>query len=312
MEVSRRKLFGEMLVDYGLVEPEKLEEALEIQSKTGEKLGKVLKDMGAVSKQELLEILGLQLDIPQINLHKYIIDPAAVKSIPESLAKRLKAVPVKKEEDYLVVAMSNPLDIFAIDDIRLTTGLNVKPRLAAEEDIIHIINQYYTMKESIEQVIDELASVDSGVETIETELEASERAPVVKLVSSIIQQGVRDRASDIHIEPGEDIVKIRYRIDGLLHEVMKYPKHLHNAVIARIKIISDMDITIKRLPQDGRKNFEFDGLHVDLRISTLPGSRRKIAIRILNRDKYFLKLDNLGFSTENLAEFKRLSVIPMA
>ncbi|WP_276792120.1 ATPase, T2SS/T4P/T4SS family [Tepidanaerobacter sp. EBM-38] len=134
-----------------------------------------------------------------------------------------------------------------------------------------MINQYYTMKESIEQVIDELAGADMGKDTTtENELEASERAPVVKLVNSIIQQGIRDGASDIHIEPWEDVVKIRYRIDGILHEIMKYPKHLHNAVTARIKIISDMDITIKRLPQDGRKNFEFDGINVDLRISTLP------------------------------------------
>jgi type IV pilus assembly protein PilB len=207
-----------------------------------------------------------------------------------------------------VVAMSNPLDIFAIDDIRLTSGLNVKPVLADEEDILIVINQYYTMKESIEQVIDELASADFGVEVaVENELEASERAPVVKLVNSVIQQGIRDGASDIHIEPGEDIVKIRYRIDGQLHETMKYPKHLHNAVIARIKIISDMDITIKRLPQDGRKKFEFDRIHADLRISTLPTVHgEKIAIRILDRDKYFLKLENLGFSSENLGEFKKI------
>jgi type IV pilus assembly protein PilB len=308
----KRKRFGEMLVEYGLVEPEKLEEALEIQNKTGEKLGKVLKDMGVVSKQELIEILGIQLGMPQINLHRYIIDPTAVKSIPESLAKRLKAVPVKKEEDHLVVAMSNPLDIFAIDDIRLTSGLNVKPVLADEEDILTVINQYYTMKESIEQVIDELAGADFGIETaVENELEASERAPVVKLVNSIIQQGIRDVASDIHIEPGEHVVKIRYRVDGILHEIMKYPKHLHNAVIARIKIISDMDITIKRLPQDGRKNFEFDGINVDLRISTLPTVHgEKIAIRILDRDKYFLKLENLGFTSENLLEFREIINYP--
>lgn len=313
MKGPKRKRFGEMLVEYGLVEPEKLEEALEIQNKTGEKLGKVLKDMGAVSKQELIEILGIQLGMPQVNLHRYIIDPIAVKSIPESLAKRLKAVPVKKEEDHLVVAMSNPLDIFAIDDIRLTSGLNVKPVLADEEDILSVINQYYTMKESIEQVIDELAAgEDEGVEVaVENELEASERAPVVKLVNSIIQQGIRDRASDIHIEPGEDIVKIRYRIDGVLHGTMKYPKHLHNAVIARIKIISDMDITIKRLPQDGRKKFEFDKVNVDLRISTLPTVHgEKIAIRILDRDKYFLKLENLGFTSENLMEFRKIINYP--
>jgi len=312
MKGYKRKRFGEMLVDYGLVEPEKLEEALEIQNKTGEKLGKVLKDMGVVSKQELIEILGIQLGIPQINLNKYIIDPTAVKSIPESLAKRLKAVPVKREEDHLVVAMSNPLDIFAIDDIKLISGLNVKPVLADEDDILTVINQYYTMKESIEQVIDELAGADMGEDTaIENELEASERAPVVKLVNSIIQQGIRDGASDIHIEPWEDVVKIRYRIDGILHEIMKYPKHLHNAVTARIKIISDMDITIKRLPQDGRKNFEFDGINVDLRISTLPTVHgEKIALRILNRDKYFMKLENLGFSLENLEEFKKIISYP--
>ena len=178
MKGPKRKRFGEMLVEYGLVEPEKLEEALEIQNKTGEKLGKVLKDMGAVSKQELIEILGIQLGMPQVNLHRYIIDPIAVKSIPESLAKRLKAVPVKKEEDHLVVAMSNPLDIFAIDDIRLTSGLNVKPVLADEEDILSVINQYYTMKESIEQVIDELAAGED--EDVEVAVEKSWRLQNVR------------------------------------------------------------------------------------------------------------------------------------
>lgn len=313
MKEARRKQLGEMLVEYGLVEPEKLEEALEIQSKTGEKLGKVLKDMGAVSKQELIEILGIQLGIPQVNLQRYLIDPTAVKTIPESLARRLKAVPVKKEEGHLVVAMSNPLDIFAIDDIRLTSGLNVKPVLADEDDILAVINQYYTMKESIEQVLDELAAFgENNVEVaVENELEASERAPVVKLVNSIIQQGIRTGASDIHIEPGEDIVKIRYRIDGVLHETMKYPKHLHSPVVARIKIISNLDITIKRLPQDGRKKFEFDHTNVDLRISTLPTVHgEKVAIRILDRDKYFMKLENLGFSPENLAEYRKIINYP--
>ena len=224
MKEPKRKRFGEMLVEYGLVEPEKLKEALEIQGKTGEKLGKILKDMGAVSKQELIEILGIQLGIPHINLQRHIIDPEAVKSIPESLARRLKSVSVKKEGDQLVVAMSNPLDIFAIDDIRLIFRLNVKPVLADEEDIVAVIYQYYTMKESIEQFIDELSAygTDSAEVAVEIELEASERAPVVKLVNSIIQEGIRSGASDIHIEPGEDIVKIRYRIDGVLHDTMKY------------------------------------------------------------------------------------------
>jgi len=313
LKEPRRKRFGEMLVEYGLVEPEKLEEALEIQGKTGEKLGKILKDMGAVSKQELIEILGIQLGIPHINLQRHIIDPEAVKSIPESLARRLKAVPVKKEGDQLVVAMSNPLDIFAIDDIRLISRLNVKPVLADEEDIMAVINQYYTMKESIEQFIDELSAhgIDSAEVAAETELEASESAPVVKLVNSIIQEGIRSGASDIHIEPGEDIVKIRYRIDGVLHETMKYPKNLHSAVVARIKIISNMDITVKRLPQDGRKKFEFDGKEVDLRISTLPTVHgEKVAVRILDRDKYFMKLENLGFSPESLLEYRRIINYP--
>jgi len=313
LKEPKRKRFGEMLVEYGLVEPEKLKEALEIQGKTGEKLGKILKDMGAVSKQELIEILGIQLGIPHINLQRHIIDPEAVKTIPESLARRLKAVPVKKEGDHLVVAMSNPLDIFAIDDIRLIFRLNVKPVLADEEDIVAVIYQYYTMKESIEQFIDELSAygTDSAEVAVEIELEASERAPVVKLVNSIIQEGIRSGASDIHIEPGEDIVKIRYRIDGVLHETMKYPKNLHSAVVARIKIISNMDITVKRLPQDGRKKFEFDGKEVDLRISTLPTVHgEKVAVRILDRDKYFMKLENLGFSPESLLEYRRIINYP--
>jgi len=247
------------------VEPEKLEEALRIQNKTGEKLGRILKEMGAISKQDLIEILGIQLGIPQVNLQRYMIDPVAVKYVSESLARRIKAIPVKREGNYPVVAMSNPLDVFAIDDIRLTSGLDVKPVLADEDD----------------------------------------------MVNSIIQQGIRSGASDIHIEPGEDIVKIRYRVDGILHETMKYPKHLYNAVFARIKIISHMDITVKRLPQDGRIKFEFDHVNVDLRISTLPTVHgEKVAIRILDCDKYFIKLENLGFTAESLAEFRKIINYP--
>ena len=302
-----------MLVEYELIAPEQLRRALDIQKESGEKLGNILKDMGVISKQDMIEILGLQLGIPQVNLHRYFIDPDAVKAIPEHLAKKLKAVPINKENDFLVVAMSNPLDIFAIDDIRLTSGFNVKPVLADEDEIISVINQHYSMKDSIEQVIDELIDTDLGIREadIETEIEASEKAPVVKLVNSIIQQGIRDCASDIHIEPGENTVRIRYRIDGQLHEIMKLPKHLHNALTARIKIISDMDITIKRHPQDGRKKFEYDRKQVDLRISTLPTVYgEKIAIRILDRDKYFLRLGELGLTSENLHEFKEIIKYP--
>lgn len=310
---KKKKQFGETLIDNELAALEQLRRALDMQKESGEKPGNIQKDMGVISKQDMIEILGLQLGIPQVSLYKYFIDPAAVKAIPEHLAKRLKAVPINKEGDSLVVAMSNPLDIYAIDDIRLTSGLNVKPVLADEDEIISIINQHYSMKGSIEQVIDELIETEPGIRKadVETEIEASEKAPVVKLVNSIIQQGIIDGASDIHIEPGENTVRIRYRIDGQLHEIMKFPKHLHNALTARIKIISDMDITIKRHPQDGRKKFEYGRQQVDLRISTLPTVYgEKIAIRILDRDKYFFKLGELGFTSKNLHEYKKIIKYP--
>ena len=302
-----------MLVDYGLIAPEQLHKALDIQKDTGEKLGSILRDMGIISKQDMIEILGLQLGIPQVNLLKYFIDPTAVKAIPEHLAKKLKAVPIDRENNTLIVAMSNPLDIYAIDDIRLTSGLNVKPVLADADEIISVINKHYSMKDSIEQVIDELIEADFGIDEvdIQMEIEASEKAPVVKLVDSIIQQAVVDKASDIHIEPGENIVRIRYRVDGQLREIMEYPLRLHNALTARIKIISDMDITIKRHPQDGRKKSEYGRQHVDLRISTLPTVYgEKIAIRILDRDKYFLELDELGLSGENLHRYREIIRYP--
>ena len=302
-----------MLVDYGLIAPEQLHQALDIQKNTGEKLGSILRNMDIISKQDMIEILGLQLGIPQVNLLKYFIDPTAVKAIPEHLAKKLKAVPIDRENNTLIVAMSNPLDIYAIDDIRLTSGLNVKPVLADADEIISVINQHYSMKDSIEQVIDELIETDFGIGEvdIEMEIEASERAPVVKLVDSIIQQAIVDKASDIHIEPGENLVRIRYRVDGQLREIMEYPKRLHNALAARIKIISDMDITIKRHPQDGRKKFEYGRQDVDLRISTLPTVYgEKIAIRILDRDKYFLELGELGLSGENLHGYREIIRYP--
>ncbi|WP_243096833.1 type II secretion system ATPase GspE [Thermohalobacter berrensis] len=300
---------GDLLVSVGKITESQLMDALEEQKVSGEKLGEILVKKGYVSELDIIQVLEFQLGIPHIDLDKYLIDPNIPKLINENLARRYILIPIKKERGKLIVAMADPLNIFAIDDVKMTTGLEVKPAISTKQKILNAIEHYYG-KESAEKAIEDFKNEYnvSNIEEIDEEmLNEINNAPVVRLVNSIIKQAIKERASDIHIEPFEDKVRIRFRIDGDLQEVMTPSKNTHSAIVTRIKIMANLNIAEKRVPQDGRVEINIDGHEVDLRISVLPTVYgEKVVIRLLDRNKFLMSKSELGFIEKNLEYFERI------
>ncbi len=304
---------GEILMDSGILTPAQLDEALEMQKSNGKKLGELLIDEGIISEQQLMEALEYQLKIPHIDFTTHSIDPDVPRLIGESLARRHLLIPVEKEGNQLTVAMADPLNIYAIDDVNIATGLSVKPALALRSHINTALDKYYS-NESAEKAVEDFAKearIEQISEIEEEILNEVNNAPVVRLVDSIIQHAVRAQASDIHIEPYEKKIRIRFRIDGELQEIMSSSKTTHSAIVTRIKIISRMDIAEKRLPQDGRVEMQIDNKDIDLRISVLPTVYgEKIVLRILDRSSTIMSKTQLGFSEENIEMFDKIIQSP--
>lgn len=312
--VNRNKRgLGEILIDSGILTAAQLDEALLRQKATGKKLGELLLDEQIISEQQLIEALEYQLKIPYIDFTVHTIDPEVPRLISESLARRHMLIPVEKEGNQLTVAMVDPLNIYAIDDVNIATGLNVKPALALRTHIQSALDKYYS-NESAEKAAEDFAKEArfDQISDIEEEiLSEVSNAPVVRLVDSIIQHAVRANASDIHIEPYEKNIRIRFRIDGELQEIMTSSKTTHSAIVTRIKIISRMDIAEKRIPQDGRVEMSVDKKDIDLRLSVLPTVYgEKIVIRILDRSSTILTKTQLGFSEKNIDMFDKIIQSP--
>ncbi|HQJ38066.1 MAG TPA: ATPase, T2SS/T4P/T4SS family, partial [Bacillota bacterium] len=302
---------GDMLLHSGKLSRQQLEEAIKIQksSKTTKKLGEILVEIGYTSEEEILGVIEEQLGIPVLDLANYIVNPKAAELIPEAIAKKYDLMPVDIVDNELLVVMSDPLNIFAIDDIKLISGMKPKIAISTKSVISRTINKYYT-RESSKKIIREFEEgFEPGrqEELDENELSDVNSAPVVKLVNTIISQAVRNKASDIHIEPYEDIIRVRLRIDGDLQEIMSLGRRSHMAIVTRIKIMGKMDIAERRLPQDGRVEMESEGRNIDLRISSLPTVYgEKIVIRILDRDGFKFSKEDLGFSDHDLEVFNRI------
>ena len=312
--VNRNKRgLGEILIDSGILTSTQLDEALLKQKATGKKLGELLIDEEIISEQQLIEALEYQLKIPYIDFTIHTIDPEVPRLISESLARRHSLIPVEKEGNQLTVAMVDPLNIYAIDDVNIATSLNVKPALALRSHIQVALDKYYS-NESAEKAAEDFAKearFDQISEIEEEILNEVSNAPVVRLVDSIVQHAVRANASDIHIEPYEKNIRIRFRIDGELQEIMTSSKTTHSAIVTRIKIISKMDIAEKRIPQDGRVEMRIDNKDIDLRISVLPTVYgEKIVIRILDRSSTILTKSQLGFSEKNIDMFDKIIQSP--
>lgn len=301
-----RKRLGDLLIEAGLITREQLERALEEQKVTGLRLGEVLTRSGILSEEQLIEVMEFQLGIPHVNLDRFPVDPAAVELVPESLARRYRVLPLRRQGNRITLAMVDPLDYFAIDDIRMTTGLHVDPVIATRDDIDRALEQYYGLKQSVTEVLKEVQP-----EQIDEEQVRAEDAPIVRLVNQLIEQAADGRASDVHFDPQQHAVVVRFRIDGVLHTQMKLPKHLQPVLTARIKIMANLNIAEHRLPQDGRIQLKVRGRPVDVRVATLPTIfGEKIVLRLLDLRNAVSRIDQLGLSERNREAFLSMIQAP--
>ena len=308
MKRSNIKL-GELLLYSNKITKEQLNKVLRQQKTTGQKIGEILVNEGYVTDNEIMEVLEFQLGIPHVDLEKYIIKPEVVLEIPENIARRYELIAIDKKKDYLLVAMSDPLNFFAIDDIKMLTKSEIQIAISSREAIIKNIDKFYR-KESTEKMLKEFKEsyeVDSIEGLEEKELLEVATAPIVKLINSIIQQAIDMRSSDIHIEPCDEDIRIRFRIDGDLHEIMRLSITSLSPIITRIKIMGKMNIAEKRIPQDGRVETKINGNEIDIRISTIPTVYgEKVVLRLLDRSNFMFSKDELGFTKNNLETFDEI------
>ncbi len=309
---TKKMRLGDILIQSGIITQEQLDHALILQKEKNKKLGELLIDENILTEEQILGVLEYQLGIPYVDLNKYYVDPKAPKIISESLAKKHNLIPIGISRGKLMVAMSDPLDMIAADDIRITTGLEIDVAISSKNDIKKAINQYYDSTELAEKAVEEFKSQANFQEIVdEVEDEDIVNAPMVRLVNTVISQAVRSRASDIHIEPFEKNVRIRYRVDGELKEVMSPAKSTHSALVTRIKIMGKMDISEKRIPQDGRVETIIENHAIDMRISVLPTVYgEKIVIRLLDRNAIIVGKEELGFTEHNLNLFDKIIKAP--
>ncbi len=303
---------GELLVRNKMIDEKQLAKALEDQKSTGGRLGASLVKLDLVKEEDLAAFLSRQYGVPSINLSEFEIDESVIRLVPAEVVQKYQLIPVNRAGSTLIVAMADPSNIFAIDDIKFMTGYNVEVVVSAEASIKIAIDKYYDQSASFDDVMGDLDDIDLEVvdedDQIDTgDLEkASEDAPVVKLVNLILTDAIKKQASDIHVEPYEKSFRVRYRIDGVLHEVMKPPLKLKNALTSRIKIMSEMDISERRLPQDGRIKIKLPGgKDMDYRVNCLPTLfGEKVCLRLLDKSNLQLDMTKLGYEEKSLKWFK--------
>ena len=314
MAESLKDRLTDILIKGNLLKKKDLDKALETQKKSGGSLGKILIEQGYISQKNLVVAISSQLDIPPIDLAKYKIDKELVKVIPEKIARQYILLPLSKIGNVLTIVMSDPLNVFAIDDVKMLTHFKIDLAIAPENEIKDAINSYYGTTAQTQEIAKILEEVKPGddVEFVEEEridvsevTEESQKAPIVKVVSLILNEAIKKRASDIHIEPCEKFLRVRYRIDGSLHDIFTLPKKNQNAVLARLKIMSRLDITETRMPQDGRFKISFEGKEIDFRVSVLPITfGGKVVLRILDKSSINIGLEKLGFLPGPLNTFR--------
>jgi type IV pilus assembly protein PilB len=311
---------GELLTKAGLISQDQLKEALRIQKESGAKLGETLITLQFVSEDDITECLSQQFGVPSISLQHFEIDQSVIKLIPGEVARKYNILPVNKTGATVTIAMADPTNVFAMDDIKFMTGYNVEPVVASELAIKAAIDNYYGTSSALElkKVMEDLQQSDSAdLEVLDEDEEvdlaqladSAEEAPVVKLCNLILTDAIKRGASDIHIEPYEKEYRVRFRIDGLLYEIMNPPLKLKDAITSRMKILARLDISEKRLPQDGRIKLkiklEDKNKELDFRVSVLPTLfGEKIVMRLLDKDNLMLDMRKLGFESESLVRFE--------
>jgi len=313
---------GEILIKESLITQDQLEKALEFQRSNGGKLGSCLTKMGYITDDDITGVLSRQYGVPSINLKYYEIDPNVIKLIPQDTALRYQVIPLSRVGSVLTIAMTDPTNVFAMDDIKFMTGFNVEPVVASESAIAESITRFYgggqSSHEELSNLMKDLVDDDQELELAADEQEmdasalekAAEEAPIIKLVNLILTDSVKRGASDIHVEPYENEMRVRFRIDGVLQTVMNPPLKLRDAMTSRIKIMAKLDIAEKRLPQDGRIMIKYkaDGKkkELDFRVSSVPTLYgEKIVMRLLDKENLRLDMTKLGFEQESLTKFER-------
>ena len=319
---------GELLVKESLITPQQLHDALKYQRQHGGKLGYNLVKLGLVKDEDITELLSRQYGVPSINLSRFEIDPAVIKLVPAETAQKYQILPVSRAGANLTIAMVDPTNVFAMDDIKFLTGYNVEPVVASETAIMESIDKYCGSVHSLQlkDQMDKLVETDEFADDVEVLEEAeeidlnalewaSEEAPVVKLCNLILTDALRRGASDIHIEPYEREFRVRFRIDGILYVVMNPPMKFRDAIISRLKIMATLDISEKRLPQDGRIKIRMHYLgkkrELDLRVSTLPTLfGEKVVLRLLDKENLNLDMKKLGFEEHSLKLYEEAILRP--
>jgi type IV pilus assembly protein PilB len=297
---------GALLVAGGLLTEEALERALAARSERGHGLTRVLIEDDLVTESDLVATLASHLKLEYVDLSEYPIDAAAARLVSDSLARRYLALPIGWIEGRLIVAMADPSNVFAVDDIRTVTGADLRVAVATKQSILEAIGKHHRMMSDAENVSAEASSTFESETDLSSVREVNEESPIVKLVNLLISQAIADRASDIHVEPGERDVRVRYRIDGVLHEVMRPPKNIQSGIVSRLKVMADINIAERRVPQDGRINTVINGRDVDLRVATLPTVHgEKVVMRVLDKSTALLRLSDLGFLPENMVSYER-------
>ena len=307
-----KKSLGESLVDEGIITKDQLKQAQAEEKRQGLRLRQVLVKLGFIAEDDLVVFVSEKLGIPKIDLGNYLIDPKIVELVPEALARKYMAIAVLKIGNRLTCAMVDPWNIFALDELRMKTNFTIEPAVATEGEIKKAIDQYYGAKGSMEDLIKTLDEdkfgIKEGQEIDIKKLQGIVEEPVViKLVNLIVVKAVKEGASDIHIEPEESVLKTRFRVDGMLHEVPSPPKHLQSAIVSRIKIMANLDIAERRKPQDGRFSIKMEGKAIDVRVSCVPTMfGENVVLRLLDVATALLTLEKLGLSKTTRDKFEKL------
>ncbi len=314
--MKQKKSLGETLVEEGIITAAQLAQVQTEERRSGQRLHKIIVRMGLIDEEDLVTLISEKLDVPRIELANYLIDPKIVELVPEALARKYEVMPVFKIGSRLTCAMADPWNVFVLDELRMKTHFVIEPAVATEAEVKKALDEHYGAKGSMEEMINsmdtEKLAAPEGKEVDIKKLQGMVKEPVViKLVNLMIMQAIKEGASDIHIEPEETSLKTRFRVDGMLREVPSPPKHLQSALISRIKILADLDIAERRIPQDGRFNIRMEGKEVDVRVSCLPTLYgENVVLRLLDVSSALLSLSQLGFSKELMERYEKLILQP--
>lgn len=304
---SELKSLGDILVEADLLGAEQLGQALEIQLRQGKKLKDVLAEQEMVTPEQLATALSIQLNMPLIDLKRHSVQPDALRLIPEEMARKYTLIPLDIVDNFLVVVMADPTDIYAIEDLQAQAKMSVEPMLGVPSEIEQAINLHYRAADEIEKQVSQFASEEAKTSEGPIDLDTFAQTPVTQTFDLLIKQAIKDRASDVHIEPHETRLRVRYRIDGILHDVASLPLSAHAALVSRLKVMAGINIAEQRRPQDGQFSINLDGKVIDVRAATCGTAYgERVTLRLLEKERAFIPLEQLGFLPEALEKYQAM------